>query len=562
MPDYNRKWTGNNNFEDRFYYVSKICAWLTIVTGVLVLLGWIFDVDMLKSPRADMITIKANTAVTLILAGVSLVLVVRKNPDTLACRAGMFLAFVVVLLGALNLCEYLFTFDAGIDQLLFRDPIGAVGTVNPGRMAPNTAVNFIFIGISIMLLNIKSDFLFNTGRFLILIQGLVTLFAMTGYLYGVRQFYGIQSYSKMAFYTTLGFAFAFLGAIFARPDKGVIAELSADNPGGTLLRYLAPAIIVILFVLGWFRIFGEKSGIYESYFGTALFTVIRIVIFLVIGWAIARYMNKFYELRREKEIALQLAESKYDAIKETDRLKTQFIAVVSHELRTPITIIKGSVALLSREDYGILNTKQRDFAAMIEANTGRLKLIVDDMVDISRIESGSFTIEKTPVNINALIDSCINEMEQISLKNNIRLTKDIGIEDLILTVDKGRMEQVMTNLTSNAIKFSKPGLEIRIGLKCADPVNMPLKIKETLDKARNYVVFYVEDHGIGIEEQNINRVFERFFQVEEHTVRKKQGMGLGLNIVKNIIEAHGGAVWCESAGLGLGSTFFTVLPDE
>jgi signal transduction histidine kinase len=217
---------------------------------------------------------------------------------------------------------------------------------------------------------------------------------------------------------------------------------------------------------------------------------------------------------------------------------------------------------LSREDYGILNTKQRDFAAMIEANTGRLKLIVDDMVDISRIESGSFTIEKTPVNINALIDSCINEMEQISLKNNIRLTKDIGIEDLILTVDKGRMEQVMTNLTSNAIKFSKPGLEIRIGLKCADPVNMPLKIKETLDKARNYVVFYVEDHGIGIEEQNINRVFERFFQVEEHTVRKKQGMGLGLNIVKNIIEAHGGAVWCESAGLGLGSTFFTVLPDE
>jgi two-component system, sensor histidine kinase and response regulator len=553
----------NHTLEQVFVKTSAVMAVCAAGIGLLALLGWIFNIAILKTNGAGYVTIKANTAIALALAGAALFLLNNGNARSIKYRAGLALAGMTALIGLLTLMEHAFNLQLGIDELFFRGSDYTAGTVHAGRMAPNTAVNFILLGVSLMLIDARGGMLFSLGRLCACGAGLIAFFALAGYSYGVTAFYGFESYTKMALYTAAAFLALFIGALIARPGRGITAYMAADNPGGLMLRYSIPAVIVVLFILSWLRIAGEKAGLYDSYFGTSLFTIIRIVVLLAMAFLVAGYVNRLCDARQEKEKDLQACANDLKSVKEVNKLKSQFIAIISHELRTPLTIIKGFSTFLGRGASGALNAQQADFVGVIEHNVGRLSHIVNEMTDISRIESGVMPIEKQPNVLRSILDTCVKEIGYIAAKSSVSLEfEEGGPKNLIMYVDRPKLEQVFINLLNNAIKFSKTGGKVYIAFKYPYTGLLPAGMQPKLGAGASHVLISVRDEGDGVEEKNLGKIFERFFQEEDHATRRFQGMGLGLFIAKNIVTSHGGHIWCESEGKGKGAVFNVLLPDR
>ncbi len=258
---------------------------------------------------------------------------------------------------------------------------------------------------------------------------------------------------------------------------------------------------------------------------------------------------------------IELKES-YEKLKVMAKIKDNFVSVISHELRTPLTSIKGFVAFLERGVAGELNERQSEYVSIIKSNTERLLKLINELLDMSKIETGNFSIRKKTADIMMLVKSSINQMRSIAEAKRINIIEQSGMTYLNVEMDEVRIEQVMINLLNNAVKFSEPDSLIKVNVDILKGTQISLQhaLQHDFIHDRDYVLISVADKGKGIESQNIEKIFDRFFQVEEPDIRKTQGAGLGLAIVREIIRAHGGEVWAESEGLGKGSTFKFVLP--
>lgn len=226
-----------------------------------------------------------------------------------------------------------------------------------------------------------------------------------------------------------------------------------------------------------------------------------------------------------------------EALRELDRIKSEFISNVSHELRTPLHSIKGFTKLMLEGKVPDPNI-QKEFLTIIEKDSKRLGTLIDSLLDMSRLESGRFEVRKQLLSIKDIIHDALESFYSLAEEKSIILSKKIPAELPQVEADRERLRQVMTNLLSNAIKFSPDDGSIMVK---AEGRNSELLVQ-------------VIDHGNGIPEEAIPHVFDRFYQVESSMTRSTGGSGLGLYISKQIIEAHGGRIWVESE-LGKGSTF-------
>jgi PAS domain S-box-containing protein len=225
---------------------------------------------------------------------------------------------------------------------------------------------------------------------------------------------------------------------------------------------------------------------------------------------------------------------------QVERMKNEFIAVVSHELRTPLTSIYGSLKLL---DSGILKrepVKEKRLLTIAVESTDRLMRLVNDILDIERIESGTVQMIKSVCNVADLMAKVVDQIEPLIEEAGIKLSASNAGGNVWVDID--RMIQTFTNLISNAIKFSPKGSTIWF----------------TASKQSGQMLFQVRDQGRGIPPDKLNIIFERFQQVDASDARSGEGTGLGLAISRSIIEQHGGHLWVESV-LGEGSTFSCVL---
>ena len=232
---------------------------------------------------------------------------------------------------------------------------------------------------------------------------------------------------------------------------------------------------------------------------------------------------------------------------EVDRLKSEFVATVSHELRTPMTSIKGYVEVLLMGAAGSLNHKQEHFLKIVKTNTERLSILVNDLLDISRIESGKVTLSIQPVNVDELIDEAIFDLKRRSQEENkpVELIKDIPQDIARVVGDLDRLRQVLNNLLENAYHYNSP----------------EGKIKLRATQNGHHVQIDVIDTGLGIPPSEQPFVFERFYRGEGPLALGVSGTGLGLSIVKNLVEMHAGRIWLQSSGVsGEGSTFSFTLP--
>lgn len=230
-------------------------------------------------------------------------------------------------------------------------------------------------------------------------------------------------------------------------------------------------------------------------------------------------------------------------LRRIDQMKNDFLSTVSHELRTPLTSIKGSISLVQQGITGEVNEKQAKMLDIVMRNTDRLTRLINDILDINKIESGKMEIKKSPVNLAQILTVSLKAFDSMAADKKIDLRIEIDGIDHFIYADQDRIEQIIVNITGNAFKFT--------------PVNGT--ITAHLSDEGDSVSLAISDTGPGIPKDELEKVFDKFHQVDNSATREVGGSGLGLAICKKLIEIHNGEIRLESE-VGKGSTFTFSLP--
>ena len=225
-----------------------------------------------------------------------------------------------------------------------------------------------------------------------------------------------------------------------------------------------------------------------------------------------------------------------------ERLKQDFVSMVGHELRTPLTLIRTSIDLLTQQGAGDLTPTQRRITEVLHSNSDRLLRLINDLLDMSALDSGRMRVHETPVDIRALIDEVLPNYEHEAENREITLTIEVPSTPVVAWVDRARIGQVLANLIDNAMKYTPSGGQVRIRVLPSEQM----------------VQVQVQDNGIGILPSEQPLLFQKF-QRTRAGERQSGGTGLGLAIARSIVELHGGNIWCESDGRS-GSTFSFTIP--
>jgi PAS domain S-box-containing protein len=307
--------------------IAQAASVFVICLGCVVLIGWIFDIALLKSLLPGLVTMKVNAAVAFLLSGVSLWLLSKETSKTWGITSSSSpsllllivqgCALAVICIGLITLCQYLFGWNFGIDELLFRDSKEAVETSHPGRMGANSAVNFLLSGLTLWLLGQKTYPSYWLAQVLSLIVGLISLLAFVGYAYGVKNFYQFGVYTtSMALHTALGFGVLCLGVLYTHPEHGFMETMTSELNGGAIARRLIPTALALPSILGWLILLGLRAKQYDAAFSISLLVVLLEVMFLALIWRNAGFINRVDNERKKVEAALQESEERYRLLAE------------------------------------------------------------------------------------------------------------------------------------------------------------------------------------------------------------------------------------------------------
>jgi signal transduction histidine kinase len=232
-------------------------------------------------------------------------------------------------------------------------------------------------------------------------------------------------------------------------------------------------------------------------------------------------------------------EKAYQKLNELDRLKSDFIALASHELRTPLSVILGYVSFL-REDADEQTGEHLD--QVLKAAV-RLRSLIQDMINLRYVEAGQTNLNQRTLDVAELIRQVVHDRDETAVAKQQTVHLHLPPQPVRIQADEEMLELMLSNLYSNAVKFTPEGGRIDIGAA----------------KRGDEVWIYVRDSGIGIPQEQLERIFDKFYQVEPHIRRRYEGMGIGLTIVKELAQLHGGRIWAKSEP-GQGSEFFIALP--
>jgi len=265
---------------------------------------------------------------------------------------------------------------------------------------------------------------------------------------------------------------------------------------------------------------------------------------LAIGVSLIRSVLKEVEAREKIQVLAKELEVANEKLKAADMAKSEFLSIAAHQLRTPLTAIKGYISMFLEGDYGKFTKQQTTELESIFRSADRLTRLIDVFLNVSRIETGRLDIKKEPVQFMEIVEAVTKDLAQVVAKKGLKLTIQPPSEPLpLIMMDRDKIHDVTMNLVDNAIKYTPAGwVNIRIA------------------RSPSLLTFSVQDSGMGISAQDIDKLFQKFTRAEAVTRVHTGGSGLGLFIAKKIVEAHGGRIWIESEGEGKGSLFTYTLP--
>ncbi len=322
------------------YTISAYLGILVIAIGVLVLIGWAYDITALKSISPTFVTMKANTAACFVLIGLALVLVPIDGAADILNKsrqfASLILSVVVTLIGLLVLSEYIFNWNPGLDQVIFKEPEGTFGTVYPGRLALTTALSFVLAGLSILDILFKAANRRSISQYLSLAGLMVALTAIIGYIYGLREFLGPTNLTPLALYTAIAFLLLFCGILMSNAGSGPMSVFLGNRAGSAMLRITLPSLILLIIFFGWLRLLAQKNTPIPDELRAGIFTVVDIVVIAFAIIAIGIILNRLDRRRWEAEEKLRYLNIQL----EQDLSKTQrFFSAVLQNAPSPISVV-------------------------------------------------------------------------------------------------------------------------------------------------------------------------------------------------------------------------------
>ena len=266
----------------------------------------------------------------------------------------------------------------------------------------------------------------------------------------------------------------------------------------------------------------------------------RYGIFIESATIVREYEHEFAEKEREARSLAQINEE----LRRLDELKSEFLAMVSHELRTPLTAIVGYSRLLLRQVHGPLTPKQAEQQEAIFRSAQRLTDLINELLDVSRLESGRVELTPRPTDARPIVDQAMAVVTVAAQAKHITVANALSADTPPVHADPERLQQILVNLLSNAVKFTPDGGRVTV----------------TAARHKDHVALSVQDTGVGIPREELARIWDPFYQVESTLRRRHGGSGLGLTIVRRLVELHGGLVRAESDGLDKGSRFTFTVP--
>jgi signal transduction histidine kinase len=576
----------------RYRVFARSASVVSMALGSLVLLGWVFDLALLKNVPSAPAPMYPNTAICFIALGLSLWLSQKQtsqlgNVNLPRLFAAQICAMFATLIGSVTLAEYIFGFNAGIDDLLFRKALRAVPVPFPGRMAHVTGLEFVIFGIAVVLLNAESWGRQRIALYFALIGTVIGLITLVGYVYGAEALYQFSAFSSVELQTALLFTLFGFAILCARPNHGPLSTVISRNLGGSIARRILPLVLSLPFFIGWLRLQGQRAGLYGTESGLAISTISDVLIFAALVWIGSSSLNKAdaerlrtttqlkganeelkllnesleqrvgdrtAQLRAANiELETEIAERKkieralYDrniGLQNAAEAKDRFLANMSHELRTPLNGILGFAEFLVDGKPGKVNPKQKEYLEDILNSGKHLLQLISDVLDLAKVGAGKMELNPEKFSLAEAIAEVCAVTKPIAQKKSIHIEVHIapGLNDVIL--DKQKLKQILYNLLSNAIKFNHDGGNVSILAEPTDPDCFKLVVNDT---------------GVGIKAEDSGRLFKEFEQLDSGTSRHYEGTGLGLALTRKIVELQGGTIEMESE-VGKGSTFTVILP--
>ena len=698
--------------------LSLVFTLLTFSMGFTALLGWLFNINILKRVHPALVTMKANTAVCLMLIAVSVLLVRDPSTSTTRRRIAQVCAAIVAIVGLATLSQHLFGWDLGIDQLLFKESWQEAGRSFPGRMGVAASLNFFFLGVAMSFIDARSPAWFRLSNISVLIVGTITLLVFLNYFYGIEQSERLGIYFTIALHTVLAFLSICAAILLSRPERGVVSTLLGNSPGTVVARRMWPALLLII-LLGWIRTIGRNEGWFGQGFGTAFFVLAILLLFTGLIWWTAVSLNRTDRERRLAELAMRQSEARLtvlvrvselirtlrkpnelsyavaetvgthlnvrrclfnetdierdleiihrdycdgaesvagehrvsdyssittlemqrgitvvnvdskidprtakdyqrsyeltgerayvavplmregrwvaslwvsddkprqwtkeelsllqtvaertwtaieklraeaereqllqreqearDAAEKANQLKDEFLATLSHELRNPLNVILGYSELLLRLPEIRQSERLTRMSDALRRNAQSQSQLINDLLDLSRLQRGKISLNQEPVSLAAIIDNAVETVRVDAATKGVQLHLNVGEQLLLVDGDRLRLQQIAWNVLNNAVKFTPEGGNIRISLKSESDNG----------------VLVVEDTGQGIDPNFLPHVFEMFRQADGSNRRRHGGLGIGLALVKQLVQLHGGTIIAESDGPNKGSRFTVRLP--
>lgn len=557
--------------------LAIIFSFALIFIGILVLLGWIFDIDFLKHPL-QRVSMKFATAISIVFSGVTLYSITNMQKSRISQISLPASGIVITLLFMMSIASYYTKISADIaniflpeDQIVRSAVLGA-----PSLAAMASFILIIFV--TILALYDLSKFR-KTLRVFGVVIILINSVGILGHIINSPTlYYSIESYTVgMAVHTAISFVLFGTGLMIVPISKKKTTLFTSIKTMTGSLFLLFSAIPIIFIVLFSYSTIRNSITLQDFGVGVLVLSLVTFSIVTVFGLLTAKSVvqpilalrnitksisegnlekkadegtNEIGHLGRSFNIMIEnirLNEelrTETETLREINKEKEEFAAMVSHELKTPLVPIQGYAELLTNGRLGDMTEKQREAVRTIHDNAIRLSRLIQDMLDVRKMELGRLRLDIRDTSTKEIIDDCLEAFKTTADTKKISLVD--GSQDVPIKCDPERILQVLNNIVNNAMKFVYSGKgRIEISAVMTD----------------GSVTFSVKDNGIGIPKEKQAELFRKFYQVDTSLGRKAGGSGLGLAISKGIIEAHGGKIWVESEE-GKGTKVYFSLPKE